>query len=291
MITYRAAVPADEPEIHAIWSAAFATPRLVPLYETDDDRLGRTFVAVGAEGVESVVYWMPRRLRSAGGGSGLVGCVANVATSPAARGRGHIRRLLAMAVESMTASGCAWSLLFTGTPGVYESSGWKVFQRSHVRGRLSRPGGPSPSVRRATLDEWPLLAELYDRHNASRPLSTARSAGDWRRRVPLFYDNAVDLLLDEGSGYVATRWHEESVELLEAAGHLPPLLSAVAAEAARRGITDASARLTPDDPALPYLLEEVRPVLDAAGMARPLAVDPSVTVNAPNAVYWRADDF
>lgn len=293
MTTYRAAVPADRAGIYAVWSAAFTAPRLVPLYETDDGRFTRTFVAEGAEKVEAVVYWLPRRLRTADGGSELVGGVANVAALPAARGRGHIRNLLALAAESMAAAGCAWSLLFTGYPGVYEGSGWKVFRQRRVRGPLAAPrvSPSSSSVRQASLAEWPLLAELYDRHNASRPLSTVRTCDDWRQRVPLFYGAPVDLLLDEGSGYVAVRWHATSVELLEVAGHLPPLLSRVAAEAAGRGITEGSARLTPDDPALPYLLAEAHVVHDTSGMARPLARDPSVTLNAPNAVHWRADNF
>ncbi|GAA3469569.1 GNAT family N-acetyltransferase [Nonomuraea roseola] len=291
MTTYRAATPADEPDLHALWAVCFTAPQLLPLYRSDPDRLPRTMVAEGSDGVEAVVYWLPRRLRNAEGGIDLVGGVANVATRPDARGRGHIRSLLGLALESMSEAGCDWSLLFTGSPGVYESSGYKVFSQSLTRGPLAAATREASAVRRASLAEWPLLAELYDRHNAHRPLTTVRTPDDWRHRVPAHYDDSVDLRLAEGSGYVALRWHDTSVEVLEAAGHLPELFSWVAAEAAALGITRASARLTPGEPALPFLFAGLETVADTSGMARPLAVDPSPTLASPSAIHWVADYF
>ncbi|GAA2353745.1 GNAT family N-acetyltransferase [Nonomuraea africana] len=292
MTTYRAATPADEAGLHALWAASFTAPHLLPLYESDPGRLPRTLVAAGADGVEAVVYWLPRRLRNADGGVDLVGGVANVATRPDARRRGHIRSLLALAIADMSAAGCDWSLLFTGSPGVYESSGFKVFSQSLTRGTLAAATRPSASaVRQASAAEWPLLAELYDRHNARRPLTTVRTADDWRHRVPAYYNDSIDLRLVEGSGYVVLRWSPDSVELLEAAGELSELLPWVAAEAAARGVTQGRARLTPGEPALPLLFAEYETVADTSGMARPLAVDPSATLTAPSAIHWGADYF
>src|SRR4051812_44006588 len=124
MTEYRMAVPGDRASLYRVWATCFDAPHIVPLYESEPDRHRRTFVAAGDDGVHAVVHYVRRRIRNATGGTDLVGGVANVATRPDACGRGHIKRLLHLAVTAMAADGCAWSLLFTGTPGVYASAGW-----------------------------------------------------------------------------------------------------------------------------------------------------------------------
>ncbi|MBB2914502.1 GNAT superfamily N-acetyltransferase [Streptosporangium becharense] len=300
MIRFRTATPADREALYRTWAECFDAPHVVPLYESDPGRYGRTFVAAGDDGIHAVVYYVPRRIRNASGGTDLVGGVADVATRPDARGRGHVRRLLGMAVDDMAAAGCAWSLLFTGTPGVYAGSGWSVFELTHPAGVLARPGAADPltRVRPATTAEWPLLAALYERHNANRPLTTVRGPDDWKVRVPVWYGPPVELTVaergGEAVGYLAARWHPGSVEILETAGEQAALFRTVTAEAARRGVTHGSARLPADEPAsaaLPLLLSRVEQVVDATGMVRPILGDPAPVVGSPAAVHWPADYF
>ncbi|GAA2801514.1 GNAT family N-acetyltransferase [Nonomuraea dietziae] len=299
MTTYRAATPADEPGLHALWAVCFAAPQLLPLYRSDPDRLPRTMVAEGSDGVEAVVYWLPRRVRNAEGGIDLVGGVANVATRPDARGRGHIRSLLGMALESMSEAGCDWSLLFTGSPGVYESSGYKVFSQSLTRGPLAAATRDTSGVRRASVAEWPLLAELYDRHNAHRPLTTVRSRRTGPQGAGPLHDS-FDLRLAEGSRELRgpARHDPHRWRCWMAVAPVPswfPSCFVVPPEASRPPgacrVTRAEARLTPGEPALPFLFAELETVADTSGMARPLAVDPSPTLASPSAIHWVADYF
>ncbi|MFI6295567.1 GNAT family N-acetyltransferase [Nonomuraea sp. NPDC050790] len=278
----RTAVPGDRAALHALWAACFDAPHLVPLYESDPGRYGRTFVVPGQDGLLACVYYLPRRVRDGRGGVLRVGGLANVATRPDARGQGHVRRLLAAAVAAMTADGCAWSLLFTGTPAVY--SGWRAFELPLVSGPLAVPRGRCAPLRAAVPEE---LAPLHEAHNRRRPLTTVRDAAHWRVRVPLWYGE----LLRTDHAYAAVRWHADELEILEVAGDLETLLPALAGEALRRGVGTARARLGWADPAVPYLLERVRRGVDGTGMARALLADPDPVVRAPNAAHWPADYF
>lgn len=130
----RTATLDDVPALHDLWRRAFDAPLMVPVHETDAGRLGRTVVAVDAGRVLASVYWVPREIGAPDGGTLLAGGVANVASAPEARGRGLVRGALAVAVEQMTAAGADVSLLFTGTPDVYRSSGWETFDVPVLRG-------------------------------------------------------------------------------------------------------------------------------------------------------------
>jgi predicted N-acetyltransferase YhbS len=132
----RTATPDDVPSLYALWDRAFDAPLMVPVYETDDGRLGRTHVAVDPlhGGVVGSVYWTPRDLGGPDGDTLRAGGVANVATAPEARGQGLVRALLSRAVEQMERDGADVALLFTGTPDVYRSSGFETFDVPLLRG-------------------------------------------------------------------------------------------------------------------------------------------------------------
>ncbi|GLY79092.1 GNAT family N-acetyltransferase [Actinoallomurus iriomotensis] len=300
MIEFRTALPEDRDSLYRVWAACFDAPHIVPLYESEPGRYDRTFVAAGDDGVHAVVYYVPRRIRNATGGVDLVGGVANVATRPDARGRGHIKRLLSMALNAMASEGCAWSLLFTGTPGVYANAGWSTFELRHPSGTLAGAAAPGTrtTTRRVGPDAWPALAPLYERHNARRPLTTVRGSEDWRLRVPVWYGPPVELTVTERAGrpigYLAARWHADAVELLEVAGDQVAVFEEVTARAARRGVSHGRARLPADEAtltALPHLFSDVRYTADTTGMIRPITTDPTETVRAPTAVHWPADYF
>ncbi|MER7499028.1 GNAT family N-acetyltransferase [Nonomuraea pusilla] len=305
MTVFRAARPSDTPSLYGTWAESFTASHVTVLYEQDPGRFERTFVAVEGAEVLAVVHWLPRPVRDASGGVRRVGCVSSVATRPQARGRGLVKRLLALAAGSMAEAGCSWSLLFTGTPGVYESSGWRLFDRPWTAGRLApaAPPGDGWSAAPVGLDRWPVLAALRERHDADRPLTTVRSAADWTGRVPVWYSEPREILLLTRDGrpaaYAVADWDSGDVLEIgldggEAAG---PLFRAVAARARERGVRDGALR-APLDPAvraaLPCLFETWERRGDLTGMARPILDtedDVRAIVADPRAVHWTADYF
>lgn len=290
------------PALHALWRTVFPdAAHVVPLYTQDPGRADRTFLAYDGDGPVAVVYWLPRQVRGLDGEAHLVGCVSSVATVPRARGQGLVRQLLAMAVESMTAHECAWSLLFTGTPRVY--SGWTVFDRPYVRGVFADVVPPRPgwSVTSVGVDAWPVLAELHAR--AHRPLSTVRTRADWTARVPVWYGRKHQIVLVREHGtpaaYAVTDWRTgDVVEFAVAtAAAARPLFEAVTRSAREREVT-AGRLLAPPDPAvtaaLPALFTTWSTGVARTGMVRGLHTGferVMAVVEAPTAVHWTADYF
>lgn len=299
MTTFRTARPQDGPALRALWQAVFPdAAHVVPLYERDPGRAGRTFLACEDETPVAVVYWLPRPVRGLAGEARRVGCVSSVATLPRARGQGLVRHLLGLAAASMTAAGCAWSLLFTGTPGVYPD--WAVFDRVHVRGTFAAASPPAPgwTVTEVSLAEWPLLADLHTRHDADRPLTTVRAPDDWVARVPVWYGDQQILLASHRNtpmAYAVLDWRTATVTEFAAPTDdaAVALFAAVARLATQRQVT--SGRLLAPPPAtVGALFGEWATGHERTGMARPLRADPGevrAIVEAPAAVHWTADYF
>ncbi|MEU9763887.1 GNAT family N-acetyltransferase [Streptomyces sp. NPDC001834] len=305
----RTTAPADEPALAALWERCFDAPHLPRLHALDPDRHRHTFVAQNDPdgGIDAVVVYVPRWIRDAHGVPRRVGGIGSVATRPEARGQGLVRRLLVATERVMTAEGCDWSLLFTGTPGVYRSSGWREFASTYTEGTLApAPEAAAFRIRAATGRDAAAVAALHDTYNADRPLSAVRTPEDWAVRAPAWYGPLEDSLVaeDPGSGHVVgwivARYDGECVEVHEyagASGCLGALLAAVGERGRAAGLDRARVRL-PDGPvvraALPALLADARTVTQHVGMARPLhATEESVraTVTAPGAVHWFGDCF
>nr|WP_238351134.1 GNAT family N-acetyltransferase [Kribbella shirazensis] len=286
-----------------VWRDAFGeVPWQVPLYVQDAGRFDRTFVAVSGRTVLATVYYLIRPIRGEDGAPVPVGCVANVASRPQARGRGLIRRLLAEAIMDMESRDVAWSLLFTGTPGVYQRSGWKTLTRRYRAGRIAPPDQTitGMDVWDASLQDWPVLAELYDAFNASRPLTTVRTASDWQRRVRIWYADSEILLAGQRNkpdGYAVLRWDAGEAEVQEigvkSVAAAAALLGAVARRALARGVDRCRLPL-PDDPLLTgptrdLLTTPQSDLTDATAMIRPVS-RPSGQFG-PEAAHWPADYF
>ncbi|MFE7469430.1 GNAT family N-acetyltransferase, partial [Streptomyces sp. NPDC057499] len=303
----RTAVPADEPALADLWRRCFDAPQITALYALDPDRHRHTFVVPGTgEGViDAVVVHVPRTIRDADGVPRRVGGIGSVATRPEARGRGLVRLLLAAAERAMLAEGCAWSLLFTGTPGVYRGSGWEEFPSVCFEGRLAPvPAAGEFRVRAAAGPDAPRVAELHRAYNADRPLSTVRAPGDWAVRVPAWYGPldgtlvAEDPRTGELAGWLVAQPEGEWLEVREFAG-APECLGELLAAAGERGRAAGTGRARvrlPDEPAvtgaLPRLLADARRTTEHVGMARPLLAAPAAvraTVTAPGAVHWYGD--
>ncbi|WP_327712099.1 GNAT family N-acetyltransferase [Streptomyces sp. NBC_00464] len=303
----RTATPADDPALAALWRRCFDAPHIAALHTLDPERHRHTFVAENAEGdgIDAVVVYVPRLIRDAAGTPQRVGGIGSVATRPEARGQGLIRRLLVAAEHTMTAEQCAWSLLFTGTPGVYRSSGWQEFAVTYTEGTLAPSSGRDAfPVREATAQDAVEVAALHHAYNANRPLSSLRAPEDWAVRVPAWYGAAerslvaVDPASGALTGWIVAQHAGDRVEVREfagAAGSLETLLAAAGSRGRAAGLTRV--RL-PDAPgvaaALPALLADARQVTEHVGMARPLhatAESVRATVTAPGAVHWYGDCF
>lgn len=141
----------------------------------------------------------------------------------------------------MMAEQCAWSLLFTGTPGVYRGSGWQEFGSAYTEGTLAPPAAPGAfRVREATAEDAVEVAALHHAYNANRPLSSLRAPEDWAERVPAWY-GPVDRSLvaeDPGSGalvgWMVAQHERECVEVREFAG-VPGCLGELFAAVGERG--------------------------------------------------------
>ncbi|GAA2093574.1 hypothetical protein GCM10009801_60890 [Streptomyces albiaxialis] len=299
----RTAVPGDEPALHALWATCFgpSAAHLPALHALDPDRHRRTFVAArpGDGAPEAVVVVVPRLVRDADGAPQRVGGIGSVATLPAARGRGLVRGLLGEAVHAMRAEGFAWSLLFTGTPGVYEGAGWRTFARMYAEGEPTRraPSRTGHRVREAAPSELPRL-------HTARPLTAVRTPDDWRVRVPAWYGPGALWLVAEHPaartpvGYaVSHRTGGQALALAEfgslpgAEDCLPDLFAAHAAHACREGVERVRVPLTPDArPALPHLVQNPTWHTDRTGMVRDLR-SPATAPEARGAAYWSGDAF
>ncbi|MFJ6461691.1 GNAT family N-acetyltransferase [Streptomyces sp. NPDC091387] len=307
--TVRTATAADDPGLSALWKRCFESPHLAALHALDLDRHRHTFVAQNdaGEGIDAVVVYVPRLIRDADGTPRRVGGIGSVATRPEARGQGLVRRLLVAAERTMTAEQCAWSLLFTGTPGVYRGSGWQEFASTYTEGTLAASSAPEPyPVRAATARDAVEVAALHHAYNAKRPLSSLRAPEDWAVRVPAWYGAfeqslvARDPVSGALTGWIVARHAGDGVEVREFAGAdgcLGPLFAAVASRGRAAGLTRARVRI-PVTPgvraALPALLADARQVTEHVGMARPLhasAESVRATVTAPGAVHWYGDCF
>ncbi|GGV95562.1 hypothetical protein GCM10015535_63170 [Streptomyces gelaticus] len=306
----RTATPADAPALAALWQRCFDAPQITDLHALDPDRHRHTFVAQNAagDGIDAVVVYVPRLIRDAGGTPRRVGGIGSVATRPEARGQGLVRRLLVAAEHTMRAEQCDWSLLFTGTPGVYRGSGWQEFGSSYTEGRLAPPSAAGEfRIREATARDAAEVAALHHAYNVNRPLSSLRGPEDWAVRVPAWYGplERSSLVAEDPRSGALVGWmvaqHEgECVEVREfagASGALGGLFAAVGERGRAAGLGRARVRL-PDDPeiraALPALLADARQVTEHVGMARPLhagADTVRATVTAPGAVHWYGDCF
>jgi N-acetylglutamate synthase-like GNAT family acetyltransferase len=308
-IEFRKAKQEDSASLYASWLLAFGlTDWMVPAYEQDDGRFGRTFVAVQDGQVRSAVYYLIRQLRNAAGDAEPVGCLANVASRPEARGQGWIRRLLQDAVDDMRIHQIRWSLLSTRTPGIYLRSGWRRYELTYPIGPIAEYPRQAPEIeiRRADLTEWRALADLYAGFNARRPLSTVRTQQDWQARVPIWYGPPKQIVLastgESPSGYLVVDWQHPSVEVHEIAvsnaATADALLSELAGAARRRSVRTGELRI-PDDP---LTRNAVRRFFAQGtgtgtgtygyGMIRPLADDGVYEIpTAPGAFHWPGDYF
>ena len=122
---------ADEGELAAVYALrarAFAGEAAwFARHDRDDPwrAAGANYVAACGGRVVATLRIFARHIRL-GPEDIPVACFGDVATDPPYRGRGYMRRLLALANEQNAAHGFALGLLATGSPGVYVGAGFRV---------------------------------------------------------------------------------------------------------------------------------------------------------------------
>ncbi|MFK4791018.1 GNAT family N-acetyltransferase [Microbacterium sp. ZW T5_56] len=283
-LTFRHAALADEPELFALWAAAFTPPLAPDQWLLDADRHRRTQVAVLDGQVVGSVYGMPKMLHE-DNRIASVHAIGSVAVAPSARGRGVAARMVERSLDDARAAGREWALLFTDTPGVYRSSGFEQLPMRRVRsGAWSASVSAAADVVSAPTDEDGLRAvDAVYRASRTGRVSLAPSRGDLDFRAAAYrlsgttlhrVDNAYAIEhVEDGLGVID--------ELACTLGHsADEALSAVAGSWAAAGVTSCSIAI----PALPELDDVIARFAPAAideadttAMVRALTREPSLT--------------
>ncbi|WP_313544524.1 GNAT family N-acetyltransferase [Leifsonia aquatica] len=305
MTEIRVATAADEPGILAVWDEAFGEPDMAPRWRLDPNRRSWTLVAVDGADVLGAVSLVDQRRRSANGRIAPVLGLANVGVAVRARGQGLARAMTDASVAFGRRAGYDWSLLFTGTPGVYAPSGYEPFgQRRRRVGALrtnTEAAGRPARLRAggAELLAAPGIAALHDR-DADRPLTAVRDALGWRRALS-WYAGCRIHVLDGPDGtpaaYAVTRVGNEPA-LLEAAGDraaLAALGHVIRDELVRAGAATVSIEVptgAPYDDLVARIVADPVPVPDDTGMFHPLDADAATvreTLDHSRAFHWTGD--
>jgi predicted N-acetyltransferase YhbS len=265
---------------------------------------GADLVAVGAGRVVATVRLLARRVAAGDGELRLAGFGA-VASDPAVRRQGYIRRLLATAHARNRADGYDLAMLFTGSPWVYSgSAGFSdlSFSALHVDFRRALPPTIAWTIAPADLDRHLRgMQQVYDAFGQGRPGYPLRDQAYWTHPARLTDASSTRVALDRDqrvAAYLRLRLTHDGRAIVQEF----PYITAAAASAIVAGLAK--------DPALaPYAtLSGCLPrdhVLGAAGEWRvrddamacaytPAGASLLQTLRDPTeqrVVYWSGDDF
>ena len=161
---------------------------------------GADLVAVADGQVVATLRLLARRMAGVDGDLRLAG-IGAVASDPAVRGRGYIRRLLALAHERNRAAGYDLALLFTGSPWVYSgSAGFETLtswwldldvQRAPAAARMwaIEPADPACHL--------PAMRQVYEQFGQGRPGYPVRGDAYWTHPARLSDPSWTRLALDQ----------------------------------------------------------------------------------------------
>lgn len=194
-VAYRKMQIEDEDAVFGLRMRTWGAPDIEYVRQgarSDPDYLRHTFVAIDAGGnlLSTVRYWV-RTIRDASGTPQPVGCVASVVTVETARRQGHARKLMQLAIEEMSADGCAYALLESSRVGVplYTEIGFRNMPLSYYLGTFSGIHPRAGNDYRIEHIEppfhfddnaWMAVRDVYAVYNAKRPLSLVRDDAYWK---------------------------------------------------------------------------------------------------------------
>ncbi len=306
-IEYRLMRAEDKRAVLSLWSEVYGYTyeEQATRFASDPAAQRHTYVAVAADGtVLSTLHYRLSRRRDATGAPRLVGEVDSVTTRADARRQGHATRLLRMALDALRRDGCDWSLLVATEDGrpLYERYGWRCYgepwRRGTILGELPRTTGAfvvRPYDPLSASEGWDPIAAVDVAFNRRRPLTVVRNAAYWRGYAALRVgtwiatEGLVIFAAFRGAadpralGYAMAEFYPDAFQvrdigaLPEEAGVPLALLTAIAAEARRRGIPLAGRMYLPQEPPIDAALDRLfGPTLHAGQddghlMARPIA--------------------
>lgn len=307
MIAVRTAAQTDEPDILALWDEAFGEPDMAARWRIDPNHRSWTLVATDDDGIAGAVYLVDQRRRTAHGRIARVLGLANVAVVRRARAQGVARALTDEAVAFGRRAEYDWSLLFTGTPGVYAPSGYRPFvqhrRRTGALGNGASSGRPR-GVSSAGLDVLAsgALAQLHD-GCGELPLAAVRDQTGWRRAASWYAGAELHVVADASgtaTAYAVVRSGrlDGTAEVLEAAGEraaLASLATVLRDDLRRDGVRDVTVELPggpPFDSFVAIIAPDAEWVADDTGMFHPLEGDGTAvreTVEHSHAFHWTGD--
>lgn len=277
---------------------------------TEDRKWEHCGVAVDEAGrLVSAVDLFMRPVRGVDGTPTKMAGVGSVATLEEARKQGLSGRLLDRALEVMSAEGCHWSHLFTGTHHHYRRYGWfDAPLRTRFGDLRSDLGSPIEveTLDDAGIDAWlDTFAEWWAHENALRPLVHVRSPHYWKVAIRprmgqglIHEDRKVLLIRDQGTpcGYVVYETNPDQPKVLEIAGDAERGLRGFAQTIGTGNVAFDIPFDEPWDSVLPAILEEVElepaPWSMARGLPGGLGEDEVKSIfAAPGAHHWQLDNF
>jgi predicted N-acetyltransferase YhbS len=254
--------------------------------------------------VVATLYLLARRISGPEGELRLSG-VGDVASDPSVRGRGYIRRLLALAHERNRAANYDLAMLFTASPWVYSgSAGFSILPCAWLDLDLHRLMEPVDGWTIESIDPRHHLAgmrQVYEQFGHARPGYPLRGDAYWQHPARLTDTSWARVALDRDQHVVAylraRPAFDGSIMLQEAPYVAADAMHALVAELARDPLLTRDSRLggrLPRDHTLGAVgnwsvRDHTMVYPYSAAGARLLAVlrDPA----EQRAVYWSADGF
>lgn len=179
-------------------------------------------------------------------GSGRIpfGGIADVATDPEHRRKGHAAKLLENAIEHMKRHDLPLSLLYTGTQGLYEQAGWRVVPATVLEADVpaeARPGPRAYTLKPFEESQVRLLAGYWDQAMANLVGPLDRSI-EYFQRQPDWLEGWGEVEWDvihrvgHPAGFVRTAVNGETLELLDVCGTSDEVVQVACAQAVRRAV-------------------------------------------------------
>ena len=179
-----------------------------------------------------------------GAGRIEVGAIADVGTDPDHRRQGYADSLLRNSVQYMRDNEQPLSLLYTGTPALYEKSGWIVVPATVLEADVPSEAGPGPRgyvIKPFETEFFRVLASFYDEamSNVVGPLD--RSI-EYFTKQPDWLNGSRDVRWDviykvgHPAGYVRTAVRDNMLTILDVCGTSAEVIRVACSHVVRRAI-------------------------------------------------------
>jgi len=232
---------AELEQVFDVCDAAFSTTSreyFVASVRNDPDwEPWQTRVLVEDGRVLSTVQIFSRQIRI---GQGWVRCggVGNVATLPAARGRGFASRVMQDVLDALRSRGYPVSVLFTSIHPFYARFGYRKVPMPRWRFQTGKLPKPAVGVREVGPDDLPTVRHLHERDALQRPIVVRRNQQRWAvlDKTPVTPGTTVWLMTEDGQGYIRVGQWDDRPFVFEVAttGDNVDTFDALLAEAFRR---------------------------------------------------------